>query len=797
MPFEDWQQFWPWLCARHGFHKLFGILSIRDSTKARTKAALLSIGRPATRAEIGRLCGVEETRVGAHLSNVPSVVRADKDRWGLKDWIDDEYDGIVGEIIQRINEDGGATTTERLMRELPSKFNVSASSVRAYMYSRKFEIRDGLISVANVSSLQLRQLDDVIGGRDAAGAPYWTFAVEDRFFEGYSVTGVPPEFAKALGCEPEGLASVRMANFPDCRHLSLSWRLASTTGVTMGYVATPLERLGLRPGQRARVTIRGPLLVELTQEPDQVQQPSGTDVDAILVANETQAQGALAVLSNEPTLRPGLFRLPEDPVASSVLIPGFRAATRVRGAFGWFTAGWIGRLAPGLAVYLNRPDGKPIEFTVAPALFPDERSTVQRGVELTPREAAELVVDVFVNGRVEATALARHALDCLAWMLATDRLRLRIAVPTPDSNYHPKLWLFEDGVNRVLARGSGNATSRGVSDGVEHIDVDVSWLPESQSRVHDGVAMLNDWSAGTSPGIKEVVELPDALARDIIRTAPSEPPQPKDFVTVANGAESHPTVRRAFRTALADPGRTRVDHGLLCSPGRSRHLLGGRFLAGKGRDCHGDGGGKDPDGAHLRDPLPGSSWERTASRRRLGPLGAPHHAVAGGGEKVRCDSGCAEPRDQHGPGADPSLPLPSRRRYACRHRHQQPSLHAGLSVHPRGEDPGPGRNRSHHADRGRSPHSRRGVVHPKQARALRATPCFVGDARAPVRSGRHGGDLFVLRADGLRIRPGSRDWVLSRPLSLLRSCMHAHRRGAQGIRTSLETYRGCHGRGSG
>ena len=282
LPFEDWQQFWPWLCANRGFHNLFGILSIRDSTKARTKAALLSIGRPATRAEIGRLCGVEETRVGAHLSNVPSVVRADKDRWGLKEWIDDEYDGIVGEIIQRINEDGGATTTERLMRELPTKFNVSASSVRAYMYSRKFEIRDGLIRVANVSSLQLRQLDDVIDGRDAAGAPYWTFAVEDRFSEGYSVTGVPPEFAKAIGCEPEGIASVRMANFPDCRDLSLSWRLASTTGVTMGYVATPLERLGLRPGQRARVTIRGPLLVELTQEPDQVQQPSGTDVDAIL-----------------------------------------------------------------------------------------------------------------------------------------------------------------------------------------------------------------------------------------------------------------------------------------------------------------------------------------------------------------------------------------------------------------------------------------------------------------------------------------------------------------------------------
>ena len=272
------------------------------------------------------------------------------------------------------------------------------------------------------------------------------------------------------------------------------------------------------------------------------------------------------MLSNEPTLRPGLFRLPDDPVASSVLIPGFRAATRVRGAFGWFTAGWIGRLAPGLAEYLNRPDGKPIEFTVSPALFPDERSAVERGVELTPREAAELVVDVFVNGRVEATELARHALDCLAWMLATDRLRLRIAVPTSNSNYHPKLWLFEDGVNRVLARGSGNATSRGIADGVEHIDVDVSWLPESKSRVHDGVAMLNDWSAGASPGIREVVELPDALARDIIRTAPSHAPQPEDYAAVSNGA------KRATRSAVLPERRLRIPgefewtHGPLCPP---------------------------------------------------------------------------------------------------------------------------------------------------------------------------------------------------------------------------------------
>ncbi len=235
------------------------------------------------------------------------------------------------------------------------------------------------------------------------------------------------------------------------------------------------------------------------------------------------------MLRNERTLKPKMFKLPDEPVAEKILIPGFRTAKKVRGAFGWFTSGWIGRLAPGLAVYLNRNEAEPVDFTVAPALFPDELAAVKRGVRMTPLEAAEQITDLFVKRRVDASVLARHALDCLAWMIATGMLRLRIAVPAPESNYHPKIWLFDDGESQVLARGSGNATSRGVAAGVEHLDVDVSWVPDSQARVISGIAMLDDWSKGRSLGIEEVVELPAALEKDIIKTAPQLPPLPRDY----------------------------------------------------------------------------------------------------------------------------------------------------------------------------------------------------------------------------------------------------------------------------
>ncbi|MCY3820255.1 MAG: hypothetical protein OXH52_12965 [Gammaproteobacteria bacterium] len=291
LPGEKWQRFWPWLRRRSGLHGFYGSLALRDSAKARAKAALLFLGRPATRDEIGAVCGRERNRVGANLSNIPSVVKADRDRWGLRDWIDDEYDGIVGEIVQRIEEDGGVTTTERLLTEIPARFNVSPQSVRAYMQTPRFDVRDGSIRLASPASIRLRNLDDVIDGRDEGGAPFWTFVVETRYFQGYSVVGVPPEFAKALGCEPDSGVDIRIENLSDCRALSLRWRLATLTGASLGYVAEPLRRLDLQTGDRARVTIAGPRSVRLGPDFGDTgsRPPQGADATLVRILGRRRA----------------------------------------------------------------------------------------------------------------------------------------------------------------------------------------------------------------------------------------------------------------------------------------------------------------------------------------------------------------------------------------------------------------------------------------------------------------------------------------------------------------------------
>lgn len=239
------------------------------------------------------------------------------------------------------------------------------------------------------------------------------------------------------------------------------------------------------------------------------------------------------MLRDEPTLRSDLLKLPEEPAGPLALIPAFRQATRMRGAFGWFTSGWISKLAPGLAVYLRRCDTEPMQFTVSPELFPAESAMMTSVFGLSDEEADERVRSVLLDEPPGADALARHALACMAWMLANDRLRIRVAVPLPWSNYHPKIWWFDDGTDQVVVLGSGNATSKGVHLGVEHMDVKVSWEEGAARGIRKSLSMVEDWANGRSEGLRSVHDLPDAIAAELIRTAPGDPPTYDDYLRAA------------------------------------------------------------------------------------------------------------------------------------------------------------------------------------------------------------------------------------------------------------------------
>lgn len=267
LPNETWNQHWEALLEQSDLHRLSNHLALRNTSKARAKAALLSIGRPATKEEVGELSGLRPDRVSAQLSLLPGVVRADKYHWGIAEWVDDEYEGIPAEIIQRINEDGGSTRLNRLLEELPRMFGVREASVRAYLDTPAFRVEHSWVSMADKPEAHLGLLDDVIDGYDENGDPYWAFEIEDRHLNGYSIHGVPGEVASALGCQFGGRTTAMVRSPTDCQDISIIWRTTSMRGPEIGRLGSALRTVGVRGGERMVLIIHSPTHISLTRAP--------------------------------------------------------------------------------------------------------------------------------------------------------------------------------------------------------------------------------------------------------------------------------------------------------------------------------------------------------------------------------------------------------------------------------------------------------------------------------------------------------------------------------------------------
>ena len=257
LPDDSWSPFWEQLLDHSSLHRLNGYLALRDTIKARIMAAILDIGRPASKEEISTRSGVNASKLAPHLSLLPNVVRADKTRWGLAEWIEDEYEGIPAEIIQRIEEDGGATRLNRLLSELPRQFGVRESSIKAYLDTPAFQIEYGWVSVADEPDVPLGRLEDVVDGYDANGDPYWSFYVERRHLDGHRIRDIPGEVAVALGCNFGGASTVLVRSPENCKSVSLIWRKTSARGPRMGRLVNVLEAISATSGDHVSIVIHG------------------------------------------------------------------------------------------------------------------------------------------------------------------------------------------------------------------------------------------------------------------------------------------------------------------------------------------------------------------------------------------------------------------------------------------------------------------------------------------------------------------------------------------------------------
>lgn len=261
-----WESYWDDLLACAGLVRVGTQIALRDTKRVRLKAAIMDLNRPATKNEIAMLSGVPPDRISGNLGHIQSIVRADKHSWGLADQVEEVYESIASGIANLVKESGGIAPLGWLTAEMKRRFGAREASVRTYAHTAQFVVEDNFIRLAEDSDIRLKNLDEVITGRDTRGCAYWTFPVLEPYFRGYGLNGLPPEIAAELGCGPNCRITAEVLHPAGAKPLSVIWRLNSLGGAYIGFLSDPLQRLNAEAGMDVRIVIRGTGLVELQLE---------------------------------------------------------------------------------------------------------------------------------------------------------------------------------------------------------------------------------------------------------------------------------------------------------------------------------------------------------------------------------------------------------------------------------------------------------------------------------------------------------------------------------------------------
>jgi superfamily II DNA or RNA helicase len=168
-----------------------------------------------------------------------------------------------------------------------------------------------------------------------------------------------------------------------------------------------------------------------------------------------------------------IYEIPDDDLVGSVLVPAMSTTGEVRIAAGFFSSHCFAQIAPGLAAYIAGSD-QPLQLLCSPEISNDDAQAIELGLSDPERVISTAAEKLLRDAELSSSALVKHTLDCLAYLVATDRLRVRFVL-MKQGMYHKKQWLFDDGVDQAAVHGSGNVTTRGLLVNGEQMTVDRAW----------------------------------------------------------------------------------------------------------------------------------------------------------------------------------------------------------------------------------------------------------------------------------------------------------------------------------
>jgi len=237
---------------------------------------------------------------------------------------------------------------------------------------------------------------------------------------------------------------------------------------------------------------------------------------------------------NSITFKRHIYFLPEDDLINEVYIPSLKYSRFYFGMIGFFSSNSLKELAPGLANFLIYPDSK-MKLIISPYISQDDYKAIEDGIKTRNQIVEDKFSELFNFDTLDENRLINHTLDCFAYLIANERLELKIALLSKGL-FHSKVKIFSDGMNTLVAHGSSNLTYSGLTSNFEQVSLNASWMGDKDleivTRFEEKFSFL--WNGKNLKGIT-IFDLPEAIKKNLLKKYKREnPPTFKEYEEALN-----------------------------------------------------------------------------------------------------------------------------------------------------------------------------------------------------------------------------------------------------------------------
>ncbi|MFA5867124.1 MAG: DEAD/DEAH box helicase family protein [Actinomycetota bacterium] len=205
-----------------------------------------------------------------------------------------------------------------------------------------------------------------------------------------------------------------------------------------------------------------------------------------------------------------------DDILNEFYIPALQESVLYRRLAGYYSSTSLAIAAKGILGLLK--SGGSMQMVISAELNQQDMDAIRSATETPEQIFAQVIIDDLNNLK---DLLVYEHIKALGWLLANNRLEIKVAVPRADGIFHPKIGVFNDRQDNIVTfSGSINESAMGWKGNDEFFKSFVSWKPEDSSRLHADIDEFNKYWNNTAKR-SQIVDAPIALRNKIVSLAPS------------------------------------------------------------------------------------------------------------------------------------------------------------------------------------------------------------------------------------------------------------------------------------